>query len=81
MNYMPRLCLIKVLVMTDAEVIEQEDRHVLVKSEKDLNETVKVYKDMFKHQGEVFVRTEWLTLNYSTSISHELSASNAEFII
>jgi len=67
--------------MTDAEVIEQEDRHVLVKSEKDLNETVKVYKDMFKHQGEVFVRTEWLTLNYSTSISHELSASNAEFII
>ncbi len=80
MNYMPRLCLIKVLVMTDSEVIEQEDRHVLVKSEADLNETVKLYKDMFKHQGEVFVRTNWLTLSYSTSISNELSASNAEFI-
>ena len=80
MNYMPRLCLIKVLVMNDSEVIEQEDRHVLVKSEADLNETVKLYKDMFKHQGEVFVRTNWLTLSYSTSISNELSASNAEFI-
>ena len=80
MNYMPRLCLIKVLVMNDSEVIEQEDRHVLVKSEADLNETVKLYKDMFKHQGEVFVRTNWLALSYSTSISNELSASNAEFI-
>ena len=80
MNYMPRLCLVRVIVMTDSEVIEQEDRHVLVKSEEDLNQTVEVYKDMFKHQGQVFVRTDWLTLSYSTSISNELSASNAEFI-
>ena len=80
MNYMPRLCIIKVLVMSDSVVIEQEDRYVLVKSEADLNETVKSYKNMFKNQGEVFIRTEWVVLSYSASISNELSALNAPFI-
>ena len=80
MNYMPRLASLKVLVMSGLDVVEHEEVYVLAKNKEDLDNTVEMYKNLYNSQGEVFVRTEWLSLSYSSAITNELSATNAKFL-
>ncbi len=80
MNYLPRLVRIKILVMSDLDVVEHEDMYMLAKSKEDLDDTVEKYKELYSKEGEVFVRTEWLALSYSNAIASDLSTANAEFI-
>ena len=80
MNYMPRLASLKVLVMSDLDVVEHEEVYMLAKNKEDLDNTVEMYKNLYNSQGEVFVRTEWLSLSYSNAITNELSATNAKFL-
>ena len=80
MNYLPRLARLKILVMSDLDVVEHEDIFMLVKSKEDLDDTVEKYKNLYKKEGEVFVRTEWLPLSYSITMTNDLVAAKAEFI-
>ena len=79
-NYLPRLARIKILVMSDLNVVEHEDMFMLVKSKEDLDDTVEKYKNLYKKEGEVFVRTEWLPLSYSITMTNDLVAEKAEFV-
>ncbi len=79
-NYLPRLARIKILVMSDLDVVEHEDMYMLAKSKEDLDDTVEKYKELYSKEGEVFVRAEWLALSYSKAIASDLSTANAEFI-
>lgn len=78
MNYMPRLVSLKILVMTGLDVVEHEDIYLLVKSKKDLDDTTEKYKQMHSKKGEVFIRTEWLSLSYSNELTNDLK--KAKFI-
>ena len=80
MNYLPRLARIKILVMSDLDVVEHEDMFMLVKSKEDLDDTVEKYKKLYENEGEVYVRTEWLALSYSITVTNDLVAATAEFI-
>ena len=80
MNYLPRLVRIKILVMSDLDVVEHEDMFMLAKSKEDLDDTVEKYKKLYEKEGEVFVRTEWLPLSYSIAVTNDLVAEDAKFI-
>ena len=80
MNYLPRLVRIKILVMSDLNVVEHEDMFMLAKSKEDLDDTVEKYKKLYEREGEVYVRTEWLALSYSITVTNDLVAEKAEFI-
>ena len=79
-NYLPRLARIKILIMSDLDVVEHEDMYMLAKSKEDLDDTVEKYKKLYEREGEVFVRTEWLPLSYSITMTNDLVAAKAEFI-
>ncbi len=80
MNYLPRLARIKILVMSDLDVVEHEDMYMLAKSKEDLDDTVEKYKNLYSKEGEVFVRTEWLAVSYSNTMTNDLAAAKADFI-
>ena len=80
MNYLPRLARIKILVMSELNVVEHEDMFMLAKSKEDLDDTVEKYKKLYEKEGEVYVRTEWLALSYSITMTNDLVAAKAEFI-
>lgn len=80
MNYLPRLTRIKILVMSGLDVVEHEDMFMLAKSKEDLDDTVEKYKKIYEREGEVFVRTEWLPVSYSITMTNDLVAENAEFV-
>ena len=79
-NYLPRLARIKILVMSGLDVVEHEDMFMLVKNKEDLDDTVEKYKNLYKKEGEVYVRTEWLPVSYSTIMTNDLVAAKAEFV-
>ena len=79
-NYLPRLARIKILVMSDLDVVEHEDIFMLAKSKEDLDDTVEKYKKLYEKEGEVFVRTEWLPVSYSITMTNDLVAESAEFV-
>lgn len=79
-NYLPRLARIKILVMSGLDVVEHEDMFMLAKSKEDLDDTVEKYKNLYKKEGEVYVRTEWLVVSYSTTMTNDLVAAKAEFV-
>ena len=80
MNYLPRLARIKILVMSDLNVVEHEEMFMLAKCKEDLDDTVEKYKKLYEREGEVFVRTEWLPLSYSITMTNDLVAEDAKFI-
>ena len=79
-NYLPRLARVKILVMSDLDVVEHEDMFMLAKSKEDLDDTVEKYRKLYEREGEVFVRTEWLPLSYSTTMTNDLVAEDAKFV-
>ena len=79
-NYLPRLARIKILVMSDLDVVEHVDMFMLVKSKEDLDDTVEKYKKLYEKEGEVYVRTKWLVVSYSDTMTNDLVAAKAEFI-
>ena len=79
-NYLPRLARIKILVMSGLDVVEHEDMFLLAKNKEDLDDTVEKYKNIYKREGEVFVRSEWLPLSYSTIMTNDLVAAKAKFV-
>ena len=79
-DYLPRLARIKILVMSNLNVVEHEDMFMLVKSKEDLDDTVEKYKNLYKKEGEVYVRTEWLPVSYSATMTNDLVAAKAEFV-
>ena len=79
-NYLPRLARVKILVMSDLDVVEHEDMFMLAKSKEDLDDTVEKYRKLYEREGEVFVRTEWLPLSYSITMTNDLVAGDAKFI-
>lgn len=79
-NYLPRLARVKILVMSDLDVVEHEDMFMLAKSKEDLDDTVEKYRKLYEREGEVFVRTEWLPLSYSITMTNDLVAEDAKFI-
>ncbi len=80
MNYLPRLARIKILIMSDLDVVEHEDMFMLAKSKEDLDDTIEKYKKLYEREGEVFVRTEWLPLSCSITMTNDLVAEKAEFV-
>ena len=80
MNYLPRLARIKILIMSDLDVVDHEDMFMLAKSKEDLDDTVEKYRKLYEREGEVFVRTEWLPLSYSITMTNDLVAKDAKFI-
>ena len=80
MNYLPRLARIKILIMSDLDVVEHEDMFMLAKSKEDLDDTIEKYKKLYEREGEVFVRSEWLPLSYSITMTNDLVAEKAEFV-
>ena len=80
MNYLPRLARIKILIMSDLDVVDHEDMFMLAKSKEDLDDTVEKYRKLYEREGEVFVRTEWLPLSYSITMTNDLVAEDAKFI-
>ena len=79
-NYLPRLARIKMLVMSGLDVVEHVDMFMLVKSKEDLDDTVEKYKKLYEKEGEVYVRTKWLVVSYSDTMTNDLVAAKAEFI-
>ena len=79
-NYLPGLARIKILVMSDLDVVEHVDMFMLVKSKEDLDDTVEKYKKLYEKEGEVYVRTKWLVVSYSDTMTNDLVAAKAEFI-
>ena len=80
MNYLPRLARIKILIMSGLDVVDHEDMFMLAKSKEDLDDTVEKYRKLYEREGEVFVRSEWLPLSYSITMTNDLVAEDAKFI-
>lgn len=80
MNYLPRLARIKILIMSGLDVVDHEDMFMLAKSKEDLDDTVEKYKKLYEKEGEVFVRTEWMAVSYSITMTNDLVAEDAKFI-
>ena len=81
MNYLPRLARIKILIMSGLDVVDHEDMFMLAKSKEDLDDTVEKYRKLYEREGEVFVRSEWLPLSYSITMTNDLVAESAEFVL
>jgi hypothetical protein len=45
-----------------------------------LDDTVEKYRKLYEREGEVFVRTEWLAVSYSITMTNDLVAEDAKFI-